>query len=145
MKQFRISSILSASAFCPFCPHPHFILFVRIRILSFLSASAFYPFSPHSYFIIFVRIRILFCPSVRQRVHPSVRIRVLSQTVSKLIFFGFLIGQKRITCRSTKRRVYCIALATRQPVHNRIFIDRSKIEWVQCAWASTVKFQSSFY
>jgi hypothetical protein len=46
---------LSASAFYPFCPHPHFILFVRIRILSLLSASAFYPFfpsvRPHPHFI----------------------------------------------------------------------------------------------
>jgi hypothetical protein len=98
---------MKQSAFYPFCPHPHFILFVRIRILSFLSASAFYPFCPH--FIPFVRIRILsllsassfypfcphphfiypFCPhphfipfvrpSVRPTVRPSVRIRVLSQ------------------------------------------------------------------
>jgi endogenous inhibitor of DNA gyrase (YacG/DUF329 family) len=86
---------MKQSAFYPFCPHPHFILFVRIRILSFLSASAFYPFCPHPHFIPFVRIRILsllsasafypFCPHphfilfVRPRVRPSVRIRVLSQ------------------------------------------------------------------
>jgi hypothetical protein len=67
MKQFRILSILCASAFYPFCPHPHFILFVRIRILSFLSASAFYPFCPHPHFIPFVR------PSVRPPVRPRVR------------------------------------------------------------------------
>jgi hypothetical protein len=83
MKQFRILSILSASAFYPFSPHPHFILFVRIRILSLLSASAFYPFCPHPHFILFVRIRILsllsasafypFCPSVRLSVRVSVR------------------------------------------------------------------------
>jgi endogenous inhibitor of DNA gyrase (YacG/DUF329 family) len=70
---------MKQSAFYPFCPHPHFILFVRIRILSFLSASAFYPFCPHPHFIPFVRIRILsllsasafypFCPSAC----PSVR------------------------------------------------------------------------
>ena len=57
--RIRILSLLSASAFYPFCPHPHFIPFVRIRILSLLSASAFYPFCPHSHFIPFVRIRIL--------------------------------------------------------------------------------------
>jgi hypothetical protein len=92
---------MKQSAFYPFCPHPHFILFVRI--LSFLSAfypfcphfilfvpfypffsaSAFYPFCPHSHFIPFVRIRILsllsasafypFCPSVRLFVPVSVR------------------------------------------------------------------------
>jgi hypothetical protein len=63
---------LSASAFNPFCPHPHLIPFVRIRILSLLSA-----------FIPFVRIRILslfsasafypFCQSVRPPVRPRVR------------------------------------------------------------------------
>ena len=86
---------MKQSAFYPFCPHPHFILFVRIRILSFFPASAFYPFCPHPNFIPFVRIRILsflsasafypflsasafypFCP------HPHfilfVRIRILS-------------------------------------------------------------------
>ena len=30
-------------------------------------------------------------------------------------------------------------------VHNETFIDRSTIEWVQCACASTMKFQSSFF
>jgi hypothetical protein len=55
--RIRILSILSASAFYPFCPHPHFILFVRIRILSLLSVR----------------------PSVRLSVRVSVRIRVLSQ------------------------------------------------------------------
>ena len=50
---------MKQSAFYPFCPHPYFILFVRIRILLFLSASAFYPFCPHPHFIPFVRIRIL--------------------------------------------------------------------------------------
>jgi hypothetical protein len=63
----------------------------------------------------------------------------------KVQFFCFPIGQKRITCRFAKCRVYCSALATRQLVHNRTFIDRSTIEWVQGACASTVKFQSSFY
>ena len=57
--RIRILSFLSASAFYPFCPHPHFIPFVRIRILSLLSASAFYPFCPHPHFIPFVRIRNL--------------------------------------------------------------------------------------
>ena len=61
---------MKQSAFYPFCPHPHFILFVRIRILSFLSASAFYPFCPHPHFIPFVRIRILSFLSVRPRVRP---------------------------------------------------------------------------
>jgi hypothetical protein len=56
---------LSASALYPFCPHPHFIPFVRIRILSLLSAFAFYPFCPHPHFIPFVRIRILSFLSVR--------------------------------------------------------------------------------
>jgi hypothetical protein len=53
--RIRILSRLSAFAFYPFCPHPHFIPFVRIRILSLLSASAFYPFCPHPHFIFFVR------------------------------------------------------------------------------------------
>jgi hypothetical protein len=75
MKQsaFCHVSFLSASAFYPFCPHLHFILFVRIRILSLLSASAFYPFCPHPHFILFVR------PSACSSAWPSVRIRVLSQ------------------------------------------------------------------
>ena len=63
----------------------------------------------------------------------------------KVQFFCFPIGQKRITCRFAKCRVYCSALAMRELAHNRTFIDRSTIEWVQCACASTVKFQSSFY
>ena len=83
---------MKQSAFYPFYPHPHFILFVRIHILSFLSASAFYPFCPHPHFILFVRVRIFipfvririlsllsasafypFCPSVRLSVRVSVR------------------------------------------------------------------------
>jgi hypothetical protein len=48
-----------------------------------------------------------------------------------------LIGQNRVTCRSTKRHV-------RQPVRNETFIDRSIIKWVQCAYVSTMKFQSPF-
>ena len=62
---------MKQSAFYPFCPHPHFILFVRIRILSFLSASAFYPFCPH--FILFVPF-YPFCP------HPHfiLFVRILS-------------------------------------------------------------------
>jgi hypothetical protein len=63
---------MKQSAFYPFCPHPHFILFVRNRILSFLSASAFYPFCPHPHFTPFVRIRIVSLLSVRPRVRPSV-------------------------------------------------------------------------
>jgi hypothetical protein len=73
MKQIGILSILSASAFYLFCPHPHFtlfirtrnphlILFVRIRILSIVSAFAFYSFCPHPHFILFVRPSA--CPSV---------------------------------------------------------------------------------
>jgi hypothetical protein len=56
----------------------------------------------------------------------------------KVQFFCLPIGQNRITCRSTKRHV-------RQPVHNETFIDRSTIKWVQCARASTMKFQSSSF
>ena len=61
---------MKQSAFYPFCPHPHFIPFVRIRILTLLSASAFYPFCPHPHCIPFVRI--LSFLSVRPRVRPSV-------------------------------------------------------------------------
>jgi hypothetical protein len=71
--RIRILSFLSASAFYPFCPHPHFIPFVRSRILSLLSASAFYPFCPQPHFIPFVRIRILSLLSVRPPACPSVR------------------------------------------------------------------------
>ena len=46
---------MKQSAFYPFCPHPHFIPFVRIRILTLLSARP--------------SVR----PSVRPRVRPSVR------------------------------------------------------------------------
>jgi hypothetical protein len=59
-------------------------------------------------------------------------------SVSGVQFFYLLIGQNRITCRSTKRHV-------RQPIQNETFIDRSTIEWVQCACLSTMKFQSSSF
>ena len=66
---------MKQSAFYPFCPHPHFILFVRI--LSLLSASAFYPFCPHPHFNPFVRPSA--CPSAcPSHVRPHVRPRVRS-------------------------------------------------------------------
>ena len=62
----------------------------------------------------------------------------------KVQFFCIAIGQKRITSRTAQRCVHSIALATRQPVNNKTFIDRSTTEWVNCACTSTAKFQSSF-
>jgi hypothetical protein len=70
---------MKQSAFYPFCPHPHFILFVRI--LSFL--SAFYPFCPH--FILFVPF-YPFCP--HPHFIPFVRIRILS-LLSASAFYPF--------------------------------------------------------
>lgn len=70
----------------------------------------------------------------------------------KVQFFCIAIGQKRITRRSAKRRVYSNALATRQPVHNKTFywpanyrmeLRRSEQE-VNCACPPTAKFESSF-
>ena len=46
----------------------------------------------------------------------------------KVQFFCTAIGLKRITCRSTKRGLHSIALATRQSGHNKTFIDGSTRE-----------------
>ena len=48
--------------------------------------------------------------------------RMLLYSYCQSSIFCFRIGQKHIMCWSAKCCVYCIALATRQPVHNRTFI-----------------------
>ena len=80
---------MKQSAFYPFCPHPHFIPFVRIRILTLLSVrpsarpsvrpSVRPPVRPSARPSVRVSVRPSVRPRVRPRVRPSVRIRVLSQ------------------------------------------------------------------
>ena len=64
--------------------------------------------------------------------------------LSQSLIFLYLDWRKAYHVLVRKTSCLTITLATRQLVNNKTFIDGSTLEWVKCAYVSTVKFQSSF-
>jgi uncharacterized protein YifN (PemK superfamily) len=92
----------------------------------------------------FERIVVLtYCEHSTGKLSLALLHHIVIQLVSK---FNFFVCRLVKTVSRAVHKTSCSlhALARRQPVHNETFIDRSIIKWVQCAWVSTMNFQSSF-